>query len=95
MTRYLKSQSRTTPEPVLDTIPDVERRHPALKGRLRKLVHRAIAGDVKVALLRLAVVRIGSSVYISRPHFHAFLEMHRALPPPEPTRKPRADKEAA
>jgi len=73
--------SRNTPDPILDTVRQTEEQHPALRGRLRKMIHRADAGDPELALLRLAIVRIGWSVFLSRPHFATFLEMHRASPP--------------
>jgi hypothetical protein len=69
------------PEPELLTVKQIEEHHPALKGRVRGWLHRADTGDPDLAMLRLAIVRIGRSVFLSRPHFAQFLELHRCMPP--------------
>jgi hypothetical protein len=74
------------PEPTLLTVKQVEERHPGLAGRLRQWIHRADCGDPEFALLRPAIVRIGRSVFISEPHFRAFVGEHRGTIPPAPPR---------
>jgi hypothetical protein len=77
------------PEHVLLTIGQVEERHPALKGRLRAWVHRADCGDPDFALLRVAIVRVGRSVFLSQSFFATFIEQHRGSGLPAPPRNKR------
>jgi hypothetical protein len=77
------------PEHVLLTVSQVEERHPALKGRLRAWVHRADCGDPDFALLRVAIVRVGRSVFLSQSFFAAFIDQHRGIGLPAPPRNKR------
>src|SRR5947207_1515526 len=58
-------RAQAPPEHVLLTVPQIEEKHPALKGRMRTWIHRADCGDPEFAWLRIAVVRIGRSVFVS------------------------------
>lgn len=72
---------RIPPEHVLLTVPQIEQKHPALKGRVRTWIHRADCGDPEFAGLRLAIVRVGRSVFLSDDYFRRFIENHRAMEP--------------
>ena len=72
---------RVPPERVLLTVPQIEQKHPALKGRMRTWIHRADCGDPEFAGLRIALVRIGRSVFISDEYFRRFIENNRAMSP--------------
>src|SRR5690242_4372273 len=65
----------------LQTVEQVESRHPALAGRLRHWIHKADAGHPSFIGLRRAVVRIGRSLFINEFALDDWLSQRAAMPP--------------
>jgi hypothetical protein len=63
------------------TVEQIEQTHPALKGRIRAWIHRADASDPDFAGLRLAVVRVGRSIFVDEVRLREFLYQRSAMPP--------------
>ena len=79
-----RERANRLPEPPpmrLLTVEQTEEAHPALKGRLRQMIHRADADDPDFRGLRRAIVRIGRSVFVDEVKFRLFLYERSALPP--------------
>ncbi len=71
------------------TVEQIEEAHPALRNRTRAWIHRADANDPDFAGLRLAVVRVGRSIFIDEIRFREFLYQRSAMPP-SPSRRSSA-----
>lgn len=58
-----------TPAPIAVTVKQIEQRHPGVQGRMRSWIHRADSGDVELAWLKAAIIRVGRSVLIDQARF--------------------------
>ena len=86
-----KSAAVPIPEHSLLTVKQVEERHPGFKGRLRSYIHRSDSGDPIFSGLRLAVVRIGRSLFLSDEALRKWIDENRAASGPAPPRNRRVD----
>ena len=73
------------------TVKQEEAKHPGVQGRLRAWIHRADAGDPALALLKLAIIRVGRSVLIDDLRFTEFLRQQSIIPPAPSRRRPKAE----
>jgi hypothetical protein len=79
---------RDVPRHRLITVKQAEEKHPGFEGRLRSWIHRADCGDPEFAGLRLAIVRIGRSLFLSDDFLNLFIEDRRGGGTPAPARSP-------
>jgi hypothetical protein len=62
------------------SIDQIEAEHPGIKGRLRRWIQRADAGDVDFAWLKFCVIRVAGSVFVDEVRFRDSLYQRTALP---------------
>ena len=73
---------RDPPPPIrVFTIDQIEAEHPGLKGRIRQWIARADASDPDFRWLKLAVIRVGRSVFVDDVKFRDGLHQRAAMPP--------------
>jgi hypothetical protein len=86
--RHRLEESPPPPMRVL-TVEQTEEAHPAFKGRLRRWITRADAGDDDFRWLALATLRISGSLFIDDVKFRDGL-YQRTATPPRPARNKKA-----
>ena len=82
------SAPRDVPRHRVLTVAQAEAKHPGFEGRLRSYIHRADCGDPEFAGLRIAIIRIGRSVFLSEEFLNLFIEDRRGGGTPAPARSP-------